>query len=269
MRPEKEGSEIRMNKDETNVKEIMKIIKDHVALILISGGVGIALAAILTFLIIDPRYSAETQLIATLPTTEETNAGNIDTNLRLLKTYKDFIKGNLVLNHVSEQMADQYQVDISAAELAKSIQVIQADDSQMFSIKVESTAPDTAATIANVTATVFQTDIKTVLKADQIVIVSEAVESPKPVSPNKPVDLLVGCILGLLVGLLIALFSSFFNRTLTGEQFIEDNMESPLLGSIPELSAKELESAIAKMSQPRNHADARKKDEVLSRRARR
>ena len=258
-----------MNKEETTFKDILQIMRENLKLILISGVVGIALSAVFTFIIIDSQYSSETQLIATLPTAEETNAGNIDTNLRLLKTYKDFVKGNLVLSHVSEKMEKEHQVKISPGELNKSIQVVQADDSQMFSIKAESTDPDTAANIANVTAEVFQEDIKEVLKADQIVIVSEAIPNTNPISPNKTLNLLIGLVLGILVGMLIALISNFFNRRLNNVQFIEEYMDSPVLGNIPVLSSKELKESILNMNKMKNQREENSGKKVLSRRTRR
>src|SRR5699024_8715668 len=163
-----------METQEITLKGIVEIIRDHIKLILLSSIIGLALAGVLSFLIIQPHYSAETQLIVAAPLTEEKDAGNVDANLRLLKTYKDFIKGNLVLKHVSEQMCKKYQVKISPDELDDVIEVSQADDSQMFSITAENTDPQTAANIANVTASVFQTDVKRVLKEDQVVIVYKA-----------------------------------------------------------------------------------------------
>lgn len=254
-------------KQETSAKVIVEIIKNHILLIFVSGLIGVTLTGIVTFLIIQPRYSAETQLIVTLPATEENNAGNVDTNLRLLKTYKDFVKGNLVLKHVSERMDKDHNVKISPEKLKNSIQVEQADDSQMFSIKTESTSPQTAADIANVTAKSFQNDVKKVLKADQIVIVSEADANLEPVSPNKSLNLLIGLLLGLVTGLGIASMLSFFDRTLTSEQFIVEQMESPILGNIPKLSSKELKESILQNSSLRNSGNSM--GTATSRRARR
>lgn len=235
-------------KKETDAAEIFGTITSHLSTVIISAFIGLGLAGVLTFFIIPPRYDSVTELIVTLPSTEEADAGNVDTNLRLLKTYKDFIKGNLVMDHVSKQMKSRYEINLSNEKLKKSIQVEQAEDSQMFSITAESTDSKVAADLANTTAEVFQKDVQQVLNADQIVITSKAEPTSKPVSPNNTLNLTIGFIIGCLIGVLFVLISNVFNRKLTNEKFIIEEMTSPVLGNIAQLSDEEMKNTILHQS---------------------
>src|SRR5699024_5073465 len=141
-----------------------------------------------------------------------------------------------------------YEVNLSKEKVKKSIQVEQAEDSQMFSITAESTDSKVAADLANMTAEVFQKDVQQVLNADQIVITSKAEPNSKPVSPNNTLNLTIGFIIGCLVGVLLVLISNVFNRKLTNEKFIIEEMASPVLGNIAQLSDEEMKNTILHQS---------------------
>ena len=224
------------------VKEFFSILRKHIATILISAFLGLSLAGMITFFIITPQYSSRAQLIVSLPQVETGNVNDINFNLQMLNTYKDIIlKGTAQAKEVQARLAADYQIEMTPAEIKGALQVIQAQNSQMFSIQATSEDPMVAEAITNTTATVFQDTIKDVLpNVERITIVSEATANPHPISPNNKLNLAIGLLLGGMVGVGLAFVLDLLDRTIKDARFVAENLELTVLGAIPTMNEKEI-----------------------------
>ncbi|BDG67030.1 exopolysaccharide biosynthesis protein [Enterococcus innesii] len=229
-----------------SLKEIFDILRKHLTSILISMFVGLALAAIVTFFILTPTYRSQAQLIVTLPQTETTNANDVNMNLQMINTYKELVTGDLVINQVKDQIESEYGIDKSVQELKDSVEVTQSQNSLMFSIRATDTSSVYAANIANTTALVFQENAKDVLSVDKISIISNAEASSSPVSPNNKLNLAIGLVLGILVGFGIAFLLELLDRTVKDNKFVTETLGFTILGTVPQMSAKEINATIQK-----------------------
>lgn len=229
-----------------SLKEIFDILRKHLTSILISMFVGLALAAIVTFFIITPKYRSQAQLIVTLPQTETTNANDVNMNLQMINTYKELVTGDLVINQVKDQIESEYGIDKSVQELKDSVEVTQSQNSLMFSIRATDTSSVYAANIANTTALVFQENAKDVLSVDKISIISNAEASSSPVSPNNKLNLAIGLVLGILVGVGIAFLLELLDRTVKDNKYVTETLGFTILGTVPQMSAKEVNATIQK-----------------------
>lgn len=223
-----------------SLKEIFDILKKHVAAILISMFAGLALASVATFFIITPKYNSQAQLIVKLPRTDATNAGDVNTNLLMINTYKDMITGDLVMSTVKDRLESEYDLDKTVSELKGAIQVQQSQNSQMFSIVATDTKPVDAEHIVNTTAKVFQENAKDVLDVDKISIISNAQASMTPVSPNNKLNLAIGLVLGMMVGVGLAFLLELLDRTVKDSRFVAENLGFTILGSVPQMTDKEI-----------------------------
>lgn len=210
---------------------------------------GLAVAGVLTFFIITPKYSSQAQLVVTLPQKENTNVNDVNSNLQMINTYKDFIVSDLVLNQVQSQLSSQYKLKMTPIEIKHSIAVEQNQNSQMFSIIAKNSKSIDAAHIANTVAKIFQDNAKDVLNVDRITIISDAIAEPKPVSPNTKLFLAAGIILGILFGLVMALLFELMDRTVKTATFVTEELGITLLGAVPEISDKEIAQNIKKAYQ--------------------
>ncbi|HAB97684.1 MAG TPA: tyrosine protein kinase [Enterococcus sp.] len=229
-----------------SLKEIFDILRKHLASIFIAMFVGLAVAAIATFFVLTPKYSSQAQLIVTLPQTETTNANDVNMNLQMINTYKELVTGDLVINEVKDQLESEYNIDKTVQELKDTIEVTQSQNSLMFSIKATDTSSVYAANIANTTALVFQENAKDVLSVDKISIISNAQASTSPVSPNNKLNLAIGVVLGLLVGVGIAFLLELLDRTVKDNKFVTDTLGFTILGTVPQMTPKELNATIQK-----------------------
>lgn len=240
-----------------SLKEIFEILKKHIATILMCMFAGLALAGAATFFIITPKYDSQAQLIVKLPRTDTTNAGDVNTNLLMINTYKDMITGDLVMNTVQDRLESEYKLDKTVEELKSAIQVQQSQNSQMFSIVATDTKPVDAEHIANTTAKVFQENAKDVLDVDKISIISDAQASMTPVSPNNKLNLAIGLVLGLMVGVGLAFLLELLDRTVKDSRFVAENLGLTILGSVPQMSDKELKKATKPVAAVQQQASAK------------
>jgi capsular polysaccharide biosynthesis protein len=228
------------------LKEIFETLRKHLLTIFISMFAGLAIAGVATFFVLTPKYSSQAQLIVTLPHSEVTNANDVTMNLQMINTYKDMIVSDLVLNEVKTRLENEDNVHMSTGKIKEAISVNQSQNSQMFSIQAINTNAITAQQIANTTANVFQENAKDVMNVDKISIISKAVADTTPVSPNNQLNLAIGLILGVMVGIGSAFLMELFDRTVKDEKYVTDALGFPILGTVPEMSAKELSAGIAK-----------------------
>ncbi|MEB6087870.1 YveK family protein [Enterococcus casseliflavus] len=229
-----------------SLKEIFDILRKHLTSILISMFVGLALAAIVTFFVLTPQYRSQAQLIVTLPQTETTNANDVNMNLQMINTYKELVTGDLVINQVKDRIESEYGIDKSVQELKDSVEVTQSQNSLMFSIRATDTSSVYAANIANTTALVFQENAKDVLSVDKISIISNAEASSSPVSPNNKLNLAIGLVLGVIVGVGIAFLLELLDRTVKDNKYVTETLGFTILGTVPQMSAKEVNATIQK-----------------------
>lgn len=248
-----------------SLKEIFDILKKHVAAILISMFAGLALASVATFFIITPKYNSQAQLIVKLPRTDATNAGDVNTNLLMINTYKDMITGDLVMSTVKDRLESEYDLDKTVSELKGAIQVQQSQNSQMFSIVATDTKPVDAEHIANTTAKVFQENAKDVLDVDKISIISNAQASMTPVSPNNKLNLAIGLVLGMMVGVGFAFLLELLDRTVKDSRFVAENLGFTILGSVPQMTDKELKKTTKSIAAVQNQDNSTTKQDKARR----
>lgn len=229
-----------------SLKEIFDLLRKRMTTILISTFIGLALAGGFTFFFITPQYSSRAQLIVSMPQSETSSVNDINFTLQMLNTYKDIIlQGDAQAEEVQRRLEADNGINMTMGEIKASLQVVQAQNSQMFSIQATADNARTAELLANTTAEVFQETVKDILtNVEEITIVSRAVASPNPVSPNNKLNLAIGLVLGMMVGVVLAFVFELLDRTVKDPRFVTENLELTILGTVPLMSAKEVNAKV-------------------------
>lgn len=191
--------------------------------------------SIYLWFIATPIYQSNTQILINQKEENETTvqSQNVQANIDLINTYNVIIKSPRILDKVSKELNNQY----SEEELVNAIQVSSASNSQIIDIKVKSTSPNSANSIANTTALVFQRDIVTLMKINNVTILSTAKteENSKPISPKKALMLILSVIFGGLVGLISIFTQTLFDRSIKSSKELEQ-FDILFLGNISEIT---------------------------------
>lgn len=225
-----------------SLEDILGLLKKKMALILSMMLVGIGLASLITFFVITPQYSSSTQLLAKMAQNENNtvNVGDVNANLMLINTYKDVIKSNVVIDETYEKLVKDSGFEGDENILRNMITVEQSQNSQMFTVKATSPKPEEAQAIANSVSKVFQKKAKDLIDVDKVSIIADAPLSKQPVSPNNKLNILLGAVIGIFVGMVLAIISQLMDKTIKEDKFIIDQLGFRILGTVPEMTAKEL-----------------------------
>ncbi|WP_165004786.1 MULTISPECIES: Wzz/FepE/Etk N-terminal domain-containing protein [unclassified Enterococcus] len=226
-----------------NLGEIFGILRKRLLLILIVTLAGLALASGVTFFLITPKFSSSAELIVQSKSDgANTNLqADVNANVLLINTYKDMIMGDVVLNDVQQQLETDFHLQLNKSQLKGIVSVEQSQNSQMFQIKATTNNPDEAADIANLTAAVFKEKATDVLDVNKVTITSDAQSIPVPVSPNNKLNAVIGALLGLVIGIGLTFLIELLDKTVKDERFAIEELGLPMIGTINEMSSKELE----------------------------
>lgn len=223
--------------EEINIVDLFNIIKKNVGLIISCILVALTLSFIFTFYVVTPQYNATTQILVNQNKANgEIQQGDIATDLQLINTYKDIIKGPIILDKV----VDTLDLNIAYDQLSKKINFSNQSESQVFSLTVTDENPETAAEIANTTSKVFQGNIDGIMNVDNVAIISEAVVNSEAVSPNKTLNLSVAAFIGLLIGVALSFILEMLDRTVKDEKFIAEELGWTILGRVSDVTEKQI-----------------------------
>ena len=106
------------------------------------------------------------------------------------------------------------------------------------------------------------------MNVDKISIISGAVANTTPVSPNNKLNLVIGLVLGMMVGVGLAFLFELLDRTVKDEKYVMDTLGFPILGTVPEMSAKDLNASIRKKKPNPTRPKDKNDKNVPSRRSR-
>ena len=227
-------------KEEDSLKGLLAIIKQRLVMIICFGILGLLLTAVYTFFIVTPVYESTTQLLVNRASdgSNGIQLNDINSNVQMINTYKDIIKGPVILGGVKEKL----ELDYTVEQLADMVAIGANQDSQVFSLTVRGPNAGEAAEIANEIAVTFQSEIVDIMNVENVSIISAAAIHSKPISPVIVNNLLIGAVLGLMFGLGLAFLRYAMVRTIDDYQFITQTIGWPNLGIVSELNKEELSS---------------------------
>ena len=223
---------------EISLSDLFATLKRHLAKIIMCSLFGLVLTGIYTFFFVTPQYQSTSKIVVnqTQQTGQAITNTDIQTNLNLINTYQSIIKEPIILEDVIEMTNS----DLTVSQLKNKLTVQTQNNSLVFGVTVSDESPYEAAELANATATSFEEKIGGILEVESVTILSEATPNLSAVSPNVPLNIVIGLILGLMSGIGFAFLSEYMDNTVKGSQFINENIGWTDLGSISLMTEKEL-----------------------------
>ena len=207
--------------DTIDFKKFLQDLRKKIPLILLFGLLFAILSGVISYTLLKPVYQASTQfLINQNNITQEFNTQNIEANIQLISTYSDIIKSPIILDEVIEDLA----LKETTSSLNERISVSSLNGSQVVTLNVEDSSIEQAVLIANTTVSVFQDEIKELMKVDNVNILTPAIIpiNPEPIKPNPILNMIIGAVIGLFLGTSLAILLNKFNTTIRIEEDIEE-----------------------------------------------
>jgi len=235
--------------NEISLLELVDILKKKAAVIIILTLIGVIGASAYTFFVATPQYDATTQLLVNQNRGEQVgmDLNDINTNVRLIDTYTELIKGPAVLDEVRANLSG----DLTTDQLSSKIAINSPQNAQVFNLTVTDTNPYDAAEIANTVASTFQNGIGSIMNSvDNVVITYTAQPRLDPISPNHMLNIAIGTVLGMMLGVGLVFLQFAMDNTLRDSEFITEEIGWNDLGSIHELTPDEITSPVRKRKAP-------------------
>ena len=184
--------------------------------------------------IIKPEYTSTTRIYVvnrnqgdkTGLTNQDLQAGSY-----LVKDYREIILSQDVL----EKVVTDLKLNMSTKGLASKIQVTVPVDTRIVSISVKDKQPEEASRIANSLREVAAQKIINVTRVSDVTTLEEARPATSPSSPNIRRNTLIAFLGGLGVVVVVVLLVELLDVRVKRPEDIEDVMQIPLLGVIPNL----------------------------------
>ncbi|MFZ7086692.1 polysaccharide biosynthesis tyrosine autokinase [Curtobacterium sp. RRHDQ10] len=218
------------------LRDYITVLRKGWILILVLALVGVAAAAAYS-IVKKPQYAASAQVFVSTQTSgsaADLAQGNTFTQQRVL-TYSNLVTTPIVLLPVITSL----KLDVSAAQLAKTVSADAPLNTTLITINVTDTDPVQAANIANATSQSLTNVVQQIEATSEdggstvkLTRVQEAQVPTAPVSPNVPVNVVLGLLVGLALGVGIAVLRETLDNRVRTEADVEKISDAPIVGGI-------------------------------------
>ncbi|WP_349408723.1 YveK family protein [Pseudalkalibacillus sp. SCS-8] len=225
-----------------SLKEIFETLKKRLAMILLITLVATAASGLISYMFLTPIYQSSTQILVNQSNeNQQVDFNQVRTNVEMINTYRVIIKSDNIL----EKVQNKLDSNESVSQLDSMIQVNSEQNSQVFTVSVQHSDPEMAATIANTVASTFESEIKEIMKLNvsNVTILSKADTPMSPIKPNPMLNMAIAFVVGLMAGVGLAFLLEYLDNTVKTEQDIEKQLELPVLGVIAEMNEKQIQQS--------------------------
>jgi len=217
--------------------ELVRIVWNNIILIMLVTIWVTVIGIIYTFVIVSPKYTAETAIMVQVdPDTQTSEQSAISVANALMTTYKEFVVTDLILDSV---MADVDNIgSMSTAALKNSISISSTSGAYMIYIKVEHESPELAQAIANQiveNSIEIADDLENgfLFLQNKLKLVYPAKLPVTPSSPNKVLNVIISFILGGILSLGIIFVKELFNNKFQNKEELEKYLNVRVIATVP------------------------------------
>ncbi|MFE4810522.1 YveK family protein [Peribacillus simplex] len=218
-----------------SIQDIFKTLKKRWKLIMLLTLIAALVSGSISYFLLTPVYQSSTQILVNQKQPEnQLDSTQIRSNIDMINTYSVIIKSPAIL----EKVIDELKLDQSVDQLSQKITINSQENSQVFSLTVQDSNSARAVEIANTVSSIFQKEIKDIMKVDNVSVLAKAEvkENPTPVKPNPLLNIAIAVVVGLMAGIGLAFLLEYLDNTIKDEGDIERLLDLPLLGSIQKIS---------------------------------
>ncbi|HBF59498.1 MAG TPA: capsular biosynthesis protein [Exiguobacterium sp.] len=225
-----------------SLQELFSILRKSFWRILALTIVAALISFAVSSFVIKPTYQADTQILVT-PKKQENNiidAQQVQSSVTLVNTYRVIIKSPAILEKVQKEISN---APSSVSALNNMITVESEQNSQVINVSVQSKDAALASDIANSVANVFSEDIPKLMNVDNVKVLSVSGIPTSPVSPNIILNTAIAAVVGFLLGVGLAFLREVLDRRIRTEEQVQQILDLPVLGSIPDIDSKVFKSS--------------------------
>lgn len=229
-----QGSELRRIRDENDeieidLGELFRYYLRRWWILLLGGLLGLVLAGVYTFVLVEPTYEASSMIYMRGAGTAITSIQDLQIGAELTNDYEVIFKSRPILEEVVEKL----NLDRNYKELRELVELSNPADTRILKVAVREHDARMACDIVNALVESAMDRVKEI-DAKEPYLIEEAVVDKDAVSPSEVKNLAIGLLLGLVLvgGILTLLFVT--NDKIQSSDDVERILELPVLCLVPE-----------------------------------
>lgn len=215
---------------EIDLVELLGVILHNLWIIIVSGVIVAAVALLVSYFIITPKYESVTKIYVISKTNADTMTySDLQAGSTLTKDYKELVKSRPVL----EEVLAETGIDVELKNLEEQITVEVPQDTRIVSITVEDKDPYEARIIADSVRIAASKHIREVMDTEAVNVVEEASLPIEKSSPSILKNTAIGYAVGLFLAIAIVIINYIMDDTIKTPDDVEKFLGVSVLGSIP------------------------------------
>jgi capsular polysaccharide biosynthesis protein len=228
---------------EFDLKFLLKILKKRMWFIFLVVIVASGSTFYFSKYYMKPTYEASSKLIVNKiqenPGLPALDFNTVNLNIKLIEVYKEIIKSPAIMDIVARQNPE---LGYTSEQLVKQVKVSGIAQTPIMIMSVEDGSHERAVKIINAVANVFQKQIPTIMKVDNVVILNEAklMDQPAPVSPVPYLNTVLAMTVSLIAMLSLVFILEYLNDTVQSEEDIWSQLGIPTLTAIAKVKRRDL-----------------------------
>lgn len=214
---------------EINFLELFYHLLSKVRIIIAAALIGAILMGAYSFFLAKPTYQATSKLYVLASQDSAINLSDLQIGSTLTKDYLE------VFNtwEVQAMVVNNLGLDYGYTQVRKMIEIECPEATRMLYITATSYSAQEAADLANEFAAVAQQYITEIMLTDQPSIMSQARVPSKPVSPNKPLNVIKGFLAGFVLACVILAIRFFMDDKIKSGDDIRKYTDMNVLAIVP------------------------------------
>lgn len=232
--------------NELDLRQYVAVIRKRLWLIVAFVVLCSAAAGVYSLFFKSPVYEASTKIIVNQTSSQlatgQLDLNQINTNIRMIDTYKEIIKTPAILDKVAEQYPE---LGYTTDQLSKKIKVSSVNNTQVMTLVVQDIDYRKAAETVNAVSNVFREEIQHIFQVENVSILNEApVDAlPNPVSPNVPLNIAIAFVVSLMLAVGVVFLLEYMDDTVKTEADVLEYLGQPTLAMISRMSPEEAEAS--------------------------
>ncbi|WP_352418244.1 Wzz/FepE/Etk N-terminal domain-containing protein [Proteiniborus sp.] len=223
--------------EEIELRELFYVIWRRLWIIVLITVLSVAASGVVSYFVLDSEYETFTTLMLSKPTsgvgTNETIQYNdVLLNQKLVSTYGEIAKSRVVSNEVISNLG----LSLTPEQLRNKVNVSLVKDTEIIKIVVNDNDPELAARIANETAKVFNKNVVSMMKIENVQVIDKAEVPINPVKPRPIFNMAIAGILGVIISVFLVFVLEYMDNTIKTPSDVERYLDLPVIGMIPKNS---------------------------------
>ena len=230
---------------EIDVGTLLKVIAKKAWIIVLCAVIMGAAFLSYTVVCVTPKFQSKVTFYVNNGNSQSgmVNSTDLAVALKLVNTCVELLKDENVL----EQVVDASELDITTSQLRGMLSASVVAETEMFEVRILSSDPQTAASVANTIAETAPKVIADITGGSEVKAIGQAKVPTSRHSPSYTKNTILGVVVGIIGAVAVIVMQSLLDVHIKTEEDLAKICSIPVVGMIPDV-ADEITSAQARRS---------------------